>query len=99
MRIGSFKQRLVYGRRRCPHCNRPPSQAERVFHIFGGPGALLAALKQTGGARAESSVYRWTYGPERYGTGGVVPKSAWSDVLRAAGSVGVEAAVKAVLGL
>ena len=65
------------------------TQAERVFEKFGGVSALHKALAAAGAPRALSSIYRWNQSKDKGGTDGLVPSTAWRDVLAAARLVGV----------
>ena len=64
----------------------PDCQAWRVFDRFGGVARTVQALRDLGPEheRTRSTLYRWTYPRERYGTGGLIPASAMPSVLQAA---------------
>lgn len=59
------------------------NQAERVLRKFGGARRLAAILKMLGRERDPATIYKWTYPRSKRGTGGLVPSSAWGDVLAA----------------
>lgn len=68
----------------------PQSQAERVIAKFGNPYKLVAAMQLVDGvARNPASVYRWTYGKDKGGTGGRIPAGSMDLVLAAARMDGV----------
>lgn len=50
---------------------------------------LVEALKQAGYPRHISSIRRWTYPKEAYGTGGTVPLNAWPEIRAAAKVAGI----------
>lgn len=64
-------------------------QAKRVIDRFGGPRRLARILKAIGRPKDPACIYRWTYPKERGGTGGIIPTSAWNDVLFAARVEGI----------
>lgn len=65
----------------------PKSQAERVYAKFGGPARMAIALRELAARGlvakkyAPSTVYRWGYSKAAGGTGGVIPSSAWADIM------------------
>jgi hypothetical protein len=61
-----------------------PSQAERIIERFGGARALSRIFAAMGINRTPSSIYKWTYPREKGGTDGIIPTSAWPDLLSAA---------------
>lgn len=63
-------------------------QATGVFARFGGARGLMRALKAIGRPRNAASIYKWSY-PYPKGTGGMIPASAWKDVLLAAKHEGI----------
>ena len=65
------------------------SQAQRVLRLFGGARKLASLLLIVGKPRDPSNLYRWTYSREKGGTGGLVPTSAWADILLAARLEGI----------
>lgn len=65
------------------------TQARRVIDKFGSCAKLCAALKQIGRGRDISSIYRWTAPYHLGGTDGIIPTSAWPDVLAAARYAGI----------
>lgn len=79
-----------------PSKEKPPyfTQAGRVLHLFGGAYNLAKALKAVGVSRTPCGMYRWTYRKDEGGTGGLVPCSAWHDILKAAKRLGMEKKVK-----
>lgn len=68
---------------------RPLTQAERILKKFGGARRLAEILTLTGKMKTPSTIYRWTYSREKGGTGGLVPTSAWPDILVAARYAGI----------
>ncbi len=62
----------------------PKTPAAKAIAAFGSPKALADAI-----GRNVSRVHRWTYPPERGGTGGEIPGSALRDVLAAAKARGI----------
>lgn len=66
------------------HC----CQAERVMAKFGGAQRLVEAMKRIGCDYNVASLYKWTY-PRPKGRGGIIPGSAWADVLAAARNEGI----------
>lgn len=71
--------------------NTPLSQAERVIARFGGARGLMRALRRLdpGKHRDPVSIYRWTYGRAKGGTGGLIPSVAIADVMEAARLEGI----------
>lgn len=69
--------------------SRPRTQAERVLAKFGGARRLSALLDHLGRSKDPASIYKWTYPKERGGTGGVIPTSAWKDLILAARMEGI----------
>lgn len=65
------------------------SQAERVVKKFGGVPALIRALKQVGKSRSKATIYKWLYPKEKKGRNGLIPTSAWPDLLLAARLEGI----------
>jgi hypothetical protein len=65
------------------------TQAQRIIDRFGGIAKLRDALAAVGKPRDISSVYRWTQPQGRHGTGGIIPTSAWPDILLAARKAGI----------
>lgn len=63
---------------------RELTQAERIVKKFGGARRLSSILLLVGKPRDPANIYRWTYSKERGGTGGLIPTSAWPDIIRAA---------------
>jgi hypothetical protein len=61
------------------------TQAERIFSKFGGPTRLFNIMCLIGKrGRDKATIYRWNYSRARGGTDGLIPTSAWPDVLAAA---------------
>lgn len=68
----------------------PKSQAERIIAKFGGARCLMKAINALGDVSiTAASVFKWTYGPERGGTGGVIPTRMVQTVMRAARREGI----------
>ena len=67
------------------------TQAQRVFDRFGGVSRLHKALQRLAAhnRRNISSLYRWNLPKSHGGTGGLVPSSAWPDVMAAAELEGI----------
>jgi len=65
------------------------SQAERVLEKFGGASRLARIFKEMGLDRNRATVYKWLYPRERGGTDGLIPTSAWGDVMNAARLEGI----------
>lgn len=65
------------------------SQAERVLEKFGGARRLSKVLAILGRSKDPASMYKWTYSRDKGGTGGIIPTSAWADILAAARFDGV----------
>jgi hypothetical protein len=63
-------------------------QAARVLTKFGGARELMRALKAIGRHRNPASIFKWTY-PYPKGTGGLIPSTAWDDILAAARHEGI----------
>ncbi len=60
------------------------SQAERVLRKFGGPRRLAVLLKMMGRDRNVATIYKWTYPRDKGGSDGIIPTSAWDDIMAAA---------------
>lgn len=67
------------------------TQADRIFNKFGGVPALSKALARVGesATRSLSALYRWNLPKVKGGSAGIVPTSAWPDIMRAARLEGV----------
>lgn len=70
---------------------RPKTQAERVFARFGSVTRLHRAMQRLPETKRRniSSLYRWNLPLSHGGSGGLVPSSAWRDVLEAARLEGI----------
>lgn len=70
------------------HSKRVFGQAAHIINRFGGARSLSRALALVGEHRDPSTIYKWTYPKSetngRGGTGGVIPSSVWSAIIRAA---------------
>lgn len=64
------------------------TQAERIIARFGGARRLMHALNRVGRPRNAASIYKWLY-PYPKGRGGLVPTSAWRDIMEAARHEGI----------
>lgn len=70
--------------------NRNPiTQAERVFHAFGGPRRLAELMALVGCPIDPSSLYRWNHPKIRRGCGGTVPVGNWEWLFQCAELAGV----------
>lgn len=65
------------------------SQAERVIEKFGGVPRLCALLHAIGRPRDRTVIYRWMYSKDRGGADGVIPSTAWPDLILAARMEGI----------
>lgn len=65
------------------------TQASRIIAKFGGARRLASILASIGKPRDPSSIYKWAYPKEKDGTGGLIPTSAWPDIISAARYDGV----------
>lgn len=63
-------------------------QAARILTKFGGARELMRALTAIGRHRNAATIFKWTY-PTPKGTGGLIPSSAWGDVIAAARHEGI----------
>jgi hypothetical protein len=72
-----------------PLKTRELNQAERLLKLFGGSRKLASLLLFIGKGRHPSAIYRWTYPRSAGGTDGIVPTSAWADILKAARVAGI----------
>lgn len=78
---------------------KPPTQADSIFQKFGGVPKLHAALERLADVTGDDSVrrnlstlYRWNLPRAVAGTGGLIPTTAWPDILRAAKLHGIHIA-------
>lgn len=60
------------------------TQAERITALFGGPQGLKAAFAAIGHTVALSTIYKWQYGVDKHGCGGVIPTQKIPLILQAA---------------
>jgi len=67
----------------------PLSSAQRIIAKFGGVSALHRAFAAVGHKAAISQIYRWTTGPERVGTGGIIPSKHHRALFAAARAEGI----------
>ena len=70
----------------------PTTQAERIVAKFGGPYRMakcLQTLPNPAMHRHPSVIYRWLWGKEKTGRGGVIPTSAWPGIKIAARMHGI----------
>jgi hypothetical protein len=65
------------------------SQAYRIIDKFGGARKLARSLKAIGRPRNPSVIYKWMYPRNKGGTDGLIPTSAWPDLLLAAKAEGI----------
>ena len=70
------------------------TQSSRIINKFGGVRPLIKALAAIGEPRAPSTVYRWLYGKDSMGTGGIIPTSAWGSIIRAARLDGIHISIE-----
>lgn len=67
------------------------TQAERIIDKFGGVMKLVRLLNQIDPENTitPSSVYRWNYPTNKYGTGGIIPIKHIPNILKAARLEGI----------
>ena len=68
------------------------TQAQRLFHAFGGPRHLLRAIHELNPqnpAYAPATIYKWGYPRSRGGTDGIIPTAAWPIIIEAAKLEGI----------
>lgn len=65
------------------------SQAERIIKKFGTPRILGRILEEIGRKRNYATIYKWLYPKSKDGRGGLIPTSAWDDILAAARYEGI----------
>lgn len=65
------------------------SQSQNILDKFGGARRLSELFKAMGRPRHPATIYKWTYARQAGGTDGLIPSSAWADVLHAARLEGI----------
>jgi hypothetical protein len=65
------------------------TQSQRIIRKLGGVAHLLKLLEAIGRPKSKSSIYRWGYPKDKNGCGGLIPTSAWPDILAAARLEGI----------